>query len=535
MEIGCLPFSETGYFSKLITDYLSGAAALRSYYDQPPTLSGLEKQRDAKITHFSAAHRKLLQEVLTDQYKTLDHTQEVLQQIEALGQPNTTTVVTGHQLNLFSGPLYFLYKIVAVINLAEQLSKDKKRGKVVPVYWMATEDHDFEEINFFNIKGVKLQWTPPYKVSGAVGRCTTQGLEEVLPHLESLLGTGKNARYLLDLFESSYLEQPNLSAATRFFAHRLFGDKGLIIIDGDHPRLKRLLIPHIKKDLFEHTAFEKVKQTNLALSAEAPGYHIQVNPREINYFYLEGNIRERIVATAKGFEVQNSTLTFTFKEMEQLIEAHPERFSPNVIARPLYQEVILPNIAYIGGGGELAYWLELKSYFEAHKVLFPVLMLRNSALLLSEKQLKKWTKMGMTPSDLFLKRHPLINKKIRSISNIDLDLSELRKQLHQQFLSLYDLATQTDPSFLGAVQAQEVKQIKGINALEKRLLLAQKKKLQDQVTRLSQLHETLFPTQSLQERQQNFSEFYVAYGPQLLQELFNHLNPLKNGFSVLSL
>lgn len=535
MEIGCLPFIETGYFSKLMTDYVSGAPALIPFYDKPPNIAGLQAQRKDKIAHFPKAHRLVLQRVLKEQYEGLPLTEQVQKQIEALGLETTTTIVTGHQLNLFSGPLYFLYKIVAVINLAKQLSMDKQAGKVIPVYWMATEDHDFEEINYFNIKGVKLKWTPPFKASGAVGRYATEGLEDLLPHLEQLLGSGKNAKFLVSLFKSSYLEQPNLSAATRAFAHSLFGSQGLLILDADHPELKKLLVPHIKKDVFEQTAFEKVSQTNRALEASSEAYHIQVNPREINYFYLDQAIRERIVASDKGFEVQNSSLKFTAKELEALIEKHPERFSPNVIARPLYQELILPNVAYVGGGGELAYWLELKTYFEAHEVLFPVLMLRNSALLLSEKQWKKWTKMGLTSKDLFLKRHPLINKKIRAISNIDLDLSPLRKQLQQQFLSLYELAEETDASFLGAVQAQEVKQMKGINALEKRLLQAQKKKLQDQVSRLSELHERLFPGKSLQERQQNFSEFYVSYGSDLLVALNEHLDPLKNGFSVLSL
>ena len=535
MEIGCLPFNKTGYFSKLIEDYVSGNSELTPFYGQKPDLNGLNIQRKLKTEKFSLAQRKILQQVLTEQYKGFKPSKVVEDQIAALGLSNTTTVVTGHQLNLFSGPLYFLYKIMAVINLSKTLSKDKLLGRVVPIYWMATEDHDFEEINYFNVKGVKLQWTPPFKLGGAVGRYATQGLEGILEHLEGLLGTGKNAQYLKDLFRDSYLLQPNLSKATRHFAHTLFGDLGLVILDADHAALKKSLIGHIKKDVFEQIAFHAINKTTDSLVGVSEQYAIQVNPRPINYFYLDAGIRERIVATKTGYEVLNTSMTFTAESLEAHIEAKPECFSPNVIARPLYQEVILPNIAYIGGGGELAYWLELKDYFKAHEVLFPVLMLRNSAVLLSKKQHKKWNKMGLQPADLFLKRDPLINKKIRAISNIDMDLTPLRKILHKQFLSLQSLAQETDASFLGAVQAQEVKQLKGIDLLEKRLLLAQKKKLQDQVQRLSLLHEALFPSQSLQERNQNFSEFYVDYGPELMEVLSTHLNPLKNGFSILSL
>lgn len=533
MEIGCLPFNKTGVFSKLMEDYVTREEGLQALYENTPDIEGLNRQRSLKKQQFPKPQRLLLQKVLKEQYAALPKKEAVEKQIEALGLSTTTTVVTGHQLNLFSGPLYFLYKIIAVINLAEKLSKEKDLGAVVPVYWMATEDHDFEEINYFTVKGVKLQWTPDFKVSGPVGRFKTAGLEAILPALESLLGTHKNAQYLLNLFESAYLKHSNLAEATRYFAHELFGDKGLVVLDADHPDLKRLLIPHIEKDIFEGLAFEQVSHTASLL--EQASYHVQVSPRRINYFYMEEGLRERIVIKDEGFAVLNTDLTFSAAALKTAIKTQPEKFSPNVIARPLYQEVILPNIAYVGGGGELAYWLELKDYFVAHQVLFPVLMLRNSALLVSKKQYKKWDKMGLGLADLFLKRDPLINKKIRSISNIELDLSPYRKQLHKQFLELQALAQETDASFLGAVQAQEVKQLKGIDALEKRLLLAQKKKLKDQVARLSELHEALFPNQSLQERSTNFSEFYSDYGPSLIDSLQTALDPLKNGFSVIQL
>lgn len=535
MEIGCLPFYETGYFSSLIQDYVTAKKELDPFYGETPDLKGLNTQRALKANTFSTDQRAVLQSVLRAQYQGFEVKKAVNTQIEALGLPSTTTVVTGHQLNLFSGPLYFLYKIIAVVNLAKSLNKDKKLGKVVPIYWMATEDHDFEEINHFNVNGIKLQWNPPFKTSGAVGHYKTDGLQGVLTHLETLLGRSKNAKYLANLFRNAYLKQPNLAKATRYFAHELFGDLGLLIIDADDAALKKMLIPHIKKDLFKQTAYKEITQTNTKLLAVNEAYHIQVTPRPINYFYLAPGIRERIIANETGFEVLNTNLKFSKAEMETLIEKCPEKFSPNVVARPLYQEVILPNIAYLGGGGELAYWLELKEYFKAHNVLFPVLILRNSAVLLSNKQYKKWTKMGLSISDLFLKRDPLINKKIRAISNIDLDLSPMRKVLHNQFLALQDLAQQTDASFLGAVQAQEAKQLKGIDALEKRLLLAQKRKLSGQVARLSQLHEALFPQGSLQERSTNFAAFYTAFGPSLIHELVVALNPLDNGFSVMAL
>ncbi|RUA16560.1 MAG: bacillithiol biosynthesis cysteine-adding enzyme BshC, partial [Flavobacteriia bacterium] len=262
-------------------------------------------------------------------------------------------------------------------------------------------------------------------------------------------------------------------------------------------------------------------------------YTIQVNPREINYFYLKDGLRERIVKKNGHFYVVDTQIKFTPDQLREELEQHPERFSPNVIARPLYQEVILPNLCYIGGGGELAYWLELKPYFEDMGITFPMLLLRNSALLVTGKQYKKAQKLGVKISHLFLKQHSLINKKIREISNIDIDFSPQKKLLEEQFQLMYELAEQTDKSFLGAVKAQEVKQKKGLDALEKRLLQAQKRKLKDHVVRLTDLQNELFPNRSLQERQLNFSEMYLEMGDSLIPTLSDTLDPFCDGFLVL--
>ena len=163
----------------------------------------------------------------------------------------------------------------------------------------------------------------------------------------------------------------------------------------------------------------------------------------------------------------NLTIGWTKEELENLIENRPDCFSPNVIQRPLYQEVLLPNLCYIGGGGELAYWLQLKSMFEASKVTFPMLLLRNSAFVISDKSTRKLERMNLTVNDLFLTSNNLIKKQIKQISAIAIDFSPQKKFLEEQFKSLYELAHKTDKSFMGAVKAQEVKQKKGLDNLEK--------------------------------------------------------------------
>ena len=203
--------------------------------------------------------------------------------------------------------------------------------------------------------------------------------------------------------------------------------------------------------------------------------------------------------------------------------------------RPLYQEVLLPNLCYIGGGGEIAYWLQLKKFFQAQNVTFPILLLRNSAVLVSTKTAKKIEKLNLSKQDFFLKRTALINKKIRQISNIDLDLQPFKEKLQEQFTHLESLVNSTDASFAGTVAAQKQKQFNGIDTLEKRLLQAQKRKLVDHVERLSDLHETIFPRESLQERHNNFFQFYLEYGEDILPLLFESLDPLQLEFSWIEL
>jgi len=394
---------------------------------------------------------------------------------------------------------------------------------------MATEDHDFEEINYFNFKGKKFRWNK--ESSGPVGRLSTKGLKDFYKIYEQELGSSTNAETLKKMFQQAYLENDNLADATRFLANALFGEYGLVIIDADNKNLKRSFIPFAKEELLQQTAFKRVSETTTQLK----GYTVQVNPREINLFYIEDKLRERIVYENGKFIINNTQISFSEDEILKELETNPEKFSPNVILRPLYQEVILPNLCYIGGGGEIAYWLELKSFFDAVNVTFPILLLRNSALLATEKQLKKTNKLDLSWDELFSKQIELVNKKTAELSEFQIDLIELKEQLNKQFASLYEITKKTDPSFAGAVKAQETKQIKGLEKLEKRLLKAQKIKLKDVLERITELQNELFPNQSLQERQANFSEFYLENGEHLIPELMTCLKPLEQNFDIIIL
>jgi bacillithiol biosynthesis cysteine-adding enzyme BshC len=398
---------------------------------------------------------------------------------------------------------------------------------------MATEDHDFDEINYFNFNGKKIKWDRPS--SGAVGDLDLDGLDKVLEVFSEEIGNSEYAKEIKSLFKSAYTRQENLAKATQFLANELFKRQGLVILDANDKDLKRLFIPCLETELIQNISFEEVTRTNEQINAVSKDYKIQVNPREINLFYIKKGLRERIVESEGVYSVYGIDINWSEKEILEEVNAHPERFSPNVILRPLYQEVVLPNLCYIGGGGELAYWFQLKSNFKSFDVPFPMLLLRNSVLIMDSKQSGKLKKLNLNIKELFLGQDDLVVKKVKELSKIKIDFSSQKEHLLKQFENLHALAEKTDRSFLGAVNAQERKQIKGLEHLEKRMLRAQKRKYAEATVRIKNLQDELFPGKSLQERNLNFSQLYVQYGEKLINILLKELKPLSGEFLILEM
>lgn len=514
-----------------MVDYLNEEKSLKPFFNRFPKLENFEPQMEEKRSSFKKRKRHLLAKRIMYQYGDNSLSQSTLSNIDILKEPTSFTITTGHQLNLFTGPLYFLYKIYSAINLCERLTEAYPNNQFVPIYWMATEDHDFDEINYFELFGKKVVWDRD--ASGAVGELSTEGLKEVKKQLKKKFGESDNGKKMTSLFADAYTKHKTLAEATRFLANQLFYHHGLVIVDGNDVALKECFAPYAKKELTENLSHREVTKTTDKLVSL--GFSEQVHPREINLFYLKENLRERIIEQDGRFFINETDISFSEEEILQELEEHPERFSPNALLRPLYEEVILPNLCYIGGGGELAYWFQLKDYFESVEVPFPILLLRNSALIIPGSVTEKMKKLNITVEDLFLPQHELITQHTKKISKFAISFAKQKNYLQKQFKDLYKIAEKTDKSFLGAVAAQEKKQLNGLENLEKRLLKAQKRKYSEENERVRDIQNYLFPNQSLQERQLNFSEFYLEYGEDFLEVLKDRLDPLDLRFSVFEL
>jgi bacillithiol biosynthesis cysteine-adding enzyme BshC len=522
-----IPYSDSGFFSNLILDYLSGKPELKGFYGYAPKLSSFaEKISERKQI---AIERTILVDVLTEQNKALKANGKVLANIELLKNNNTFTVTTGHQLNLFAGPLYFIYKIISTINLAEQLKQEFPENDFVPVYWMHAEDHDFAEINHIHLFGKKIEWKEEHH--GAAGEISTASLRAVIDELKTTLGESEHAAELITLFSEAYLNHSNLADAMRYLCHQLFGSYGLVILDAREKKLKQTFVQQLKEDIFQNTAYRLVSETNSEL--EKIGCKTQVNPREINCFYLTDGKRERIVKSDKGFEVLNTTLVFSNAALENELITFPEKFSPNVVLRPLYQEHILPNLAYIGGAGELAYWLQYKRMFDAAAISFPVLVLRNSVMVVDESLNAKIEKLSLSAKDFFVSEEKLVNDFIAAHSSSETGLATEQQQLKELFLSIKAKATKVDSTLEASIEAELQKQLKVLEQLESRLQRAEKKKHETAINQIKSIREKLFPTNSLQERHENISSFYLRYGSGFIQTLKENLQPLDARFLIL--
>jgi bacillithiol synthase len=519
-----IKFAKSNIATTLLSDYLDGAPDLSDCYGLLPKSENILAQ--IEIRKQFPINRAVLAKQLAAQYK-LAGLKPPSETIERLLPPNSYTIVTGHQLSLFAGPLYFIYKINQVIQLAEDLRMLVPDCDFIPVFWMATEDHDFAEINHFVLNEQKITWDVP--ASGAVGRLASKDFEVVYRQLAIELGPGERAGALLQIFERAYMESTNLANATRVLVSHLFANRNLLIVDGDDPSLKALASPFFKRELLEGVIASATKHDVQKLNER---YYTQTHIRDINLFYLTDNDRKRLVRSADGdFFVDGTTLRFSVDALEKELKNHPERFSPNVNLRPIYQEIVLPNLMYVGGGGEVAYWLQLRGAFEAFKVPQPMIMMRHSFLFLSKRANRKMKKLGLSPEDLFEDRHRLEARLIQAASDLEIKLDPFKAKLDALFADLRQLADLTEKSMLGAVAAQHQKQLNGLDKLEKKLLKAEKRRNGLVMRQLDEILTEAFPGGTFQERKVNFAQFYMAYGPDWMKHL-NTVSPWDTGIHV---
>lgn len=514
-----IPLADTKAFSSFFLDYIQQKESLKPFYHRFPIPANFKEQIADKSQAFPQHHREVLVATLERQYQGLDVADPTSKNIASLRNAETFTITTGHQLNIFTGPLYFIYKIVTVINACRILQEEYPQHRFVPVYWMASEDHDYDEIKYFRLYGKKYVWET--KQQGAVGRFNTKDFQSLI---KSVPGD-------ISVFKDAYTKSKTLAAAVRHYVNALFGKEGLVVVDADDHDLKKLFTPVINDDVLQHTTVKLVHDTNKQL--EDLDYKTQVFCRDINFFFLDKDLRSRIEKHGNHFSVVDTDLSFSEAELGSLIESEPEKFSPNVILRPLYQEWILPNLAYVGGPAENVYWLQLKKVFDHYNVPFPMLMPRNFALIVDHTIGRKIEKTGLDIRQYFEEKNYLFNDWVLKNSRHDLSVGTERSTILEVYDQLRKRAESIDKTLGPFAAAEGTRVINGLERIERRLLRAEKRLHNDRLRQIEAVKDALFPNGSLQERVDNFLNFYQQ-DIEFIDKLMSNLEPFDFQFNVLT-
>lgn len=494
---------DTSFFSDLANELNDQQENLTKYLQNPINLESFGAQLALKRESFPMENRLILNKVLTEQLSPYFHFEKVKQNVERLKEENTFTVTAGHQLNLYGGPLYLIYKIIDTIRLAEKLQERYKDSCFVPVFWLATEDHDFEEINHVHLFRDTLTWDSNQK--GPVGRFS---LDDMGDFKQELTDKFQNNSAFADYLASQYTAA-NLAQATTQLLMELVGDYGVVIIDADHADLKSLFAPIVEKEIETHFAEAAISKTTAEL--ENDGYFGQAHARPINLFYIKDQLRERIIPLKNGhFEIGEKEWEKTALLTE--LESHPERFSPNVVLRPVYQETILPNLCYLGGGGEMAYWLQLKAMFEVAGVPYPLIKVRNSVQLIDKTSVKRLDKLELQYTDIFSSIHDVKKQFVMENSDEELDFAQLNDASTQLSVLLEEMITNVDKGLVGYAKSEITKIQKQIEGVKEKMVRHQKKKYEDAMNQIDGVYEKLFPNNGLQERYENMIPYLAKYG-----------------------
>jgi len=522
MNTFTVPRYTTPFFTDIANQLVYNQEKLAPFINRPFSIENFKDQIGEKATYFNHEKRNTLVKVFEEQYVGLEETSPVFRNIQLLKKQNTFTVTTGHQLNIFTGPLYVILKILNVINLSERLHLDYPEYHFVPVHWLASEDHDFDEVNHTYLFGKKVLWDE-YQ-GGSTGKYELVNWHELKNQLHQFYQNQPDSKVheIIDSFDGE-----NLAKATKNNIHILFEKFGLLVLDADHSALKTEFAATMKKEVMDSFVEKEVSKTNENLILE--GIKPQAFARPINLFYSQKGSRNRLIPKEKGEITIAGIGTFTKAEMIEMIDVQPARFSPNVLMRPLYQETILPNLVYVGGGGEMAYWLQLKNVFKEASIPFPLIQVRISAQIFDNKIIQKWKNLGFETREIFenelnLKKQ-FVEKNEKSSGKFD----EVYNDYQKLATSLRALTYEKENESLGSyVESEIVKMGKQLDTIFGKFEKNKKQRHEVSLKQIEDILKKVFPDQGLIERKENFFGLLQNQDPFYCIDLLkNNLNPLE--------
>ncbi len=522
-----LPFDKIPHFSQRDIAYQTADERLRPYYQHDVSIEALADAIAAKQQ--SKLYREVLVQGLKEQYQGVETTDAVRANIEALRDDHTFTIVTAHQPSILTGPLYYIHKICSTISLTRQLNARYTDHRFVPVFVSGGEDHDFDEIATLHLFGKDFTWETDQV--GAVGRMSLDGLSDVLTAVKETFGTSPHAEELAHMIDQAFAKAKHYGDFMFRLTDALFSQHGLVVVNMDNNAYKEVFLPYVIQDIEKEISASAVRKDQEKL--EAAGFSGQAHAREVNIFVHDGD-RHRVIKTDDGYTINDKT--YSQEELIAYLKAKPESISPNVVLRPIFQELILPNLAYIGGGGELAYWMERVSLFEEMELPFPMLIRRDSALLVDKRSHDYITEQGLSIEQMFDREEQVVIKFTLEDSDKALSLKTYKEEVAAIFAKMDQYVIEIDPTLSGSVNAEKAKAEKAIDNLENKMIKAEKRAKETQINKLTKIKNKLFPNgDSLQERYDNFIPFFLRYGSEWIDQLTELLDPMNKEFKIILL
>lgn len=520
-------FETVGKFSSNDIAYARGNNGMEDFYQFAPSIDNLNKAVEKRKEY--PVDRDLLVQVIRRQYQRFCNDEEIFNRIESLKNPDTFTITTAHQPTLLTGPLYFIYKCLSAIKVAQSFNQSQNKYHTQPVLVLGGEDHDFEEMNHLNLFGKQITWDDHQ--GGPVGRYHTGTLLPVLKEVYDILGQSDNAQLLVAKLKTSFENSGSYGQSMQHFVHELIGHLGILVVNMDEEGFKHKMVPYFKDDIQNNTSYKIVQEIQKSFSAA--GFDEQAYVRPVNLFYFTENDRDRIEKKDETYFTVNGHKKWSEEELLTEIENHPERFSPNVILRPIYQEIIFPDLAYVGGGGEISYWLERKAQFENFEVFYPMLIRRDSFQLISLRDYENLQDWGFSLEDLMLPDHQLIEKYLAAHGRDEIDLSDEISELDPLEEAIQNKVETIDPSLVARIGAQFAKFKNDLQSVEKRLKKTEKQSHDKNISKIRRIQSKLFPGNGLQERSDNFMSWYILHGEDFFNVLLDHADPFDTRLKTL--
>ncbi|HWJ02493.1 MAG TPA: bacillithiol biosynthesis cysteine-adding enzyme BshC [Verrucomicrobiae bacterium] len=511
----------------MVNDYLTEFSRLEEFYTYNPNQPESFAVRYDRLIGQFRGDREVVTAVLKDFNQTIGAGPKTFHNIELLSGPDAAVVVTGQQAGILGGPLYTIYKAITAIQLAAKLTRELNKP-VVPVFWIASEDHDFLEINHFNVWNregepvkLKLGFEPAGKIS--VGDIAVPPeVESLLAGLEAEIQDSEFKLANLQFLSASAQASNNLAEWFGRIICNWLGDSGLIFIDPMHSQLRKQ-----ERRIFG-IALEKFSEINRSLrdageKLKAKGYPVMVDKEQdsVNLFVYHAGQRLALTSDGATYNTRDGVFSMSREEILRMAEETPESFSPNVMLRPLTQETILPTLAYVGGPGEISYWGQFKEIFQLFGMEMPIVFPRANLTVVEAGIENYLSKYDFSLEDVLYNAEGVKSRYLESLDQVGIErvFETLNADIARAYAGVGETLAMIDPSLKELTKDNQIRISSQVDWLKGKALQAHRKANETFIRQFKKICNSLAPEGKPQERYISGINFLVKYGPQFFQEL----------------